>query len=67
MSVQRDTIDADSLGRRVLTVKEGPSRFPGSDEEFHPRDVSAMNIIEPVHCQHGWTAPKRSETRLECG
>lgn len=67
MSVQMDTIDADSLGRRVLTVKEGASRFPGRDEEFYPWDVSALNIIEPVHCQRGWTAPKRPETRLECG
>lgn len=67
MSVQMDTIDADSLGRRVLRAKEGLSRFPGRDEEFYLWDVSALNIIEPVHCQCGWTAPKRTETRLECG
>lgn len=67
MSTQTDTIDADGLGRRVLRAKGGLSRFPGRDEEFYPRDVSALNIIEPVHCKGGWTAPKRAETRLECG
>lgn len=67
MSQQTDTIDAGSVDRRVLRAKEGPSRFPGTDEEFYPRDVSALNIIEPVYCQGGWTAPKRAETRLECG
>ena len=65
--MEMDTIDADSLGWRALRAKERPSRFPGRDEEFYPWDVSALNIIEPVHCQRGWTAPKRAETRLECG
>lgn len=65
--MQTDTIDADGLGRRVLRVKEQSSRFPGTDEKFYPRDVSALNIIEPVYCQGGWTAPKTAETRLECG
>lgn len=56
--MQTDTIDAGGLGQRVLRAEEGPSRFLGTDEEFHPWDVSALNIIEPVHCQGGWTAPK---------
>lgn len=67
MSTQTDTIDAGGLGRRVLRAKERASRFPGTDEKFYPWDVSASNIIEPVHCQGGWTAPKRHETRLGCG
>lgn len=67
MSMQNDTIDADGLGKRVLRAKEGLSRFSGRDEEFYPRDVSALNIMEPVPCQCGWTAPTRAETRLECG
>lgn len=64
MSVQTDTIDADSAGQCVLTVREGPSRFSGRDEEFHPWEVSALNIIEPVRCQLGWTAPQRSENEV---
>lgn len=46
MSVQTDTMDADSVGQCVLTVKEAASRFSGRDEEFYPWDVSALNIID---------------------
>lgn len=67
MSVQSDRIAVDSLGRHELTDKEGPSGFPGRDEEFFPRDVSALNIMERVHHHCKRTAPKRSGTRLECG
>lgn len=67
MSEQSDRIVVDSLARHELTDKDGPSGFPGGDEEFFPRDVQALNIMECVHGRCKWTASKRSETRLECG
>lgn len=67
MSVQSDRIAVDSRGRHALTVGEGPSGFSGRDEEFVPPDVSVLNIMERVHRHCKWTAPKRTETRLECG
>lgn len=41
MSEHSERIAVDSLGQHALTVKEGPAEFPGSGEEFPPRDVSA--------------------------
>lgn len=64
--MQTDRIYAESLGQRVLKAKEQLSRFLGTHKEFYPQDVLALNIIEPVHCQVGSTAPKRAETGQQC-
>lgn len=62
MSGQNERIAVDSLGQHALTVKEGPAEFPGSNEEFFPRDLSALDIMERVQRQCKWTAPKTTET-----
>lgn len=62
MSARNERIAVDSLGQHALTVEEGPAEFPGSDEEFSPRDVSAWDIMERVQRQCQRTAPKTTET-----
>lgn len=62
MSAQNERIAVDSLGQHALTGEGGPAEFPGSDEEFFPRDVSALDIMERVQRRRKWTAPKTTET-----